>query len=751
MQGNYSTNRTTTGDMEADLQVDDCSATCSSRKQDKIFSDNQVNKKPNKMPRYMQSVPIQPIIHPVDRNILWSFLLSVIFVVIAIITGIPFVMFLTLLIPLVLFIRHACAKYCYCRSGNRGGCGNKKLHFLSAVDAFWLHDSDFNRFVSHCIFFVERGMNAEKLRELVLTRVISKQYSMGLAFPRFTQKISPVSTGYCWVEDENFALKNHIFEEHKRIGSKRELEDHLTFLMGQPMSQDRPLWEIRVVPNFGKARDTVFLFRVHLAVSDGISFVKILGNCLADSRHNLRLKPRYGGTTFPFNIFRALMVGPLTFLTWLLYFRRDCNLLQHSQRLSGERVVSWSRNIRFSKIQRIKQITRSSINDVLLSAVTGSLRAYFQQNGVEHPPDVTMNIPVDLRFETTMVESVPEMGNRYAIVNTRLPTNTEGAIPRLWEVRHLMEDLKTSADSVVMYGAVHYLFNLLPYALASWLFRVIHRKATLIYSNLPGPDDAVFLGSHRLKKITFWMNSSVEVPVSISVFSYGGSINLSVAADKMVIPNPKVIVREFNAQINHLSRLLSKRRIPGEHRRRSSFTAERRREEILKPPLQQIEQKLHDVQDELREITLRMEEASNPDYSPSEFRQLTASREYLSTKVEELKEEFSELLMELRRRKSLADGRVSTEDEDNDGLLRRSRKRALSITGRRPSLSAVTSSIMSTARPLTTPTTPHHSIFIPPSPEMDHPESPSSDQHRSLLLDGLQYPFKYEDFIHHGS
>ena len=27
-----------------------------------------------------------------------------------------------------------------------------------------------------------------------------------------------------------------------------------------------------------------------------------------------------------------------------------------------------------------------------------------------------------------------------------------GAIPRLWEVRHLMEELKTSADTAVMYG-----------------------------------------------------------------------------------------------------------------------------------------------------------------------------------------------------------------------------------------------------------------------------------------------------------
>ncbi len=35
---------------------------------------------------------------------------------------------------------------------------------------------------------------------------------------------------------------------------------------------------------------------------------------------------------------------------------------------------------------------------------------------------------------------------------------TLGAIPRLWEVRHLMEELKTSADTAVMYGRAEHNF-----------------------------------------------------------------------------------------------------------------------------------------------------------------------------------------------------------------------------------------------------------------------------------------------------
>lgn len=45
-----------------------------------------------------------------------------------------------------------------------------------------------------------------------------------------------------------------------------------------------------------------------------------------------------------------------------------------------------------------------------------------------------------------------------------------------------------------------------------------------------------------------------------------------------------IIINFFFNQINRLSHLLARRRIPGEHRRRSHFTEERRLIEILNPP-----------------------------------------------------------------------------------------------------------------------------------------------------------------------
>ncbi|GIY53608.1 WS_DGAT_C domain-containing protein [Caerostris darwini] len=97
--------------------------------------------------------------------------------------------------------------------------------------------------------------------------------------------------------------------------------------------------------------------------------------------------------------------------------------------------------------------------------------------------DSNLNVPVDLRQDG---HAIPVMGTRFSQVNVRLPSNTEGAIPRLWEVRRRMEELKTSPDTLVMYGAVYCLLQLLPESVAQWLLKTVIRKVRVLpLSNQP--------------------------------------------------------------------------------------------------------------------------------------------------------------------------------------------------------------------------------------------------------------------------
>ncbi|GIY53610.1 uncharacterized protein CDAR_58401 [Caerostris darwini] len=123
----------------------------------------------------------------------------------------------------------------------------------------------------------------------------------------------------------------------------------------------------------------------------------------------------------------------------------------------------------------------------------------------------------------------------------------------------------------------------------------------------------------------------------------------------------------------------------------------------------QLQQKLHSVQEEIHAVTMQFNKMMQ------EKNLSAATKAKMLQTLEELKEEFSELMRELRRRKSLAEGIVFNQDEDMDGELRR-RPRRLTLTtpGRRASLSTM---LASTTRPLATPTISHHA-FVASTPNL---------------------------------
>lgn len=423
---------------------------------------------PPSTPKYMQSAPIKILTHPVDRNLTWYFLASVAFVSLAAITGIPVVLVLLSLLPVAVVLRHAGTS---CASAREGVLCEDDKRFVSAVDTFWLHDTDFNFHIAHCVFFVEPGLTASLLGQLIVERILDKTNDEGKRiFRRFTRKVIPVVGGFTWVEDDGFRIEHHVLEDNRSLKDNHQLRHYLMSLMSRGMNVNRPLWDVHVLPNYDKGRETVLIARVHQVISDGVSLMMLFCNHLCDPGPSLRLKPRFGGSSFPLNVFRALVVGPLTFLvSWMMLTKRDCNYLKRSSRaITRKRVIAWTGSIRISQVHRIKQITRSTFNDVLMTAMSGSLRNFFKRRGILNPPDIKVCLAVDLRYEPATGDPAPDLGTQLSTALVRLPTNTEGAIPRLWEVRQVMEELKNSPDPVVMYGAAQLLLTLLPYRLAHW-------------------------------------------------------------------------------------------------------------------------------------------------------------------------------------------------------------------------------------------------------------------------------------------
>ena len=113
--------------------------------------------------------------------------------------------------------------------------------------------------------------------------------------------------------------------------------------------------------------------------------------CLKHKQTVLLQRPHFGALAFTLNIFRACLFGPLTFLIWLLLTTEDCNILTQRKGWSDQVSVTWSAAITLPKVNRIKQVTRSTVNCVLLAALAGAARRLLQGCGVKNPPDMKVS------------------------------------------------------------------------------------------------------------------------------------------------------------------------------------------------------------------------------------------------------------------------------------------------------------------------------------------------------------------------
>jgi len=163
-------------------------------------------------------------------------------------------------------------------------------------------------------------------------------------------------TPYWQLNNQFDTLEEHVIEDEP-ILNKKSLRNRLKQLMSQSLPNDKPLWQIRYAyANY--CNQVVLIVRVHQSLSQS-GLVSILIHYLSDSAPiQTTPKPRFGGSTLPINIFRAIIVGPLTFFLWILwaFTRRHNNYLKKSPNKAFKSIY-WTA-IDLPRVYRVKQVTR---------------------------------------------------------------------------------------------------------------------------------------------------------------------------------------------------------------------------------------------------------------------------------------------------------------------------------------------------------------------------------------------------------
>ena len=223
-------------------------------------------------------------------------------------------------------------------------------------------------------------------------------------------------------------------------------------------------------------------------------------------------------------------------------FKGDFGLRKH---------VAWSTLVAIADVKAIGAPLGAKVNDVLVAAMTGALRAYLKGRGVDvNHTTVRAMVPVDLRPP----ERVGLLGNDFGLVLLDLPVAAAKAANRLAQTKARMDRLKRSPEPVAM----KFLFELFgrgPKAIEDLATSIFGSKASLVMTNVVGPKDTVYLAGVPVDQMMLWVpHPGKELGVGISILSYRGMASLAVIADASLVPDPEAITEEFNREFGRMQR-----------------------------------------------------------------------------------------------------------------------------------------------------------------------------------------------------
>jgi diacylglycerol O-acyltransferase / wax synthase len=399
--------------------------------------------------------------------------------------------------------------------------------------------------------------------------------------PRYRQMLRPVPFGInapVWVDDTRFDVSRHVV----RVQSER-LGDAVGECMSSPLPRDRPLWQIWIADRLPGGRIGV-VGKVHHCMVDGIAAVELatllldpdpvppppafdrwsprpqpsgpqlLANGLADlARSQLDL------AALPARAVRS----PAKALGLVSRARRAGNAILEAARPARLTVplnspISPLRHLGLvarpvGDLVRVKRTFGVKLNDVVLAACAGGVRAFLRQGG-DAPMRLKTMVPVSVRPRG----EAGRLGNRISFMFVDLPCDEPDPVRRLREIHAATSDRKRAGHPDGASDVVRSL-GLVPSPLQRMVSRLIASPGAfnLTVSNIPGPAEPLYMLGYRLAEAYPIVPIPERHSLSIGVTTVGDGAFFGLYADRESLPGVEGLAREVDGAIDELVGLTS--------------------------------------------------------------------------------------------------------------------------------------------------------------------------------------------------
>jgi WS/DGAT/MGAT family acyltransferase len=181
-----------------------------------------------------------------------------------------------------------------------------------------------------------------------------------------------------------------------------------------------------------------------------------------------------------------------------------------------------------AKVKAVRAARGGTVNDIILAAVAGALRAWLTARGAPPSADLRVLVPVSMRSR----KARGTYGNQVSAVFCGLPVTEPDPLQRLRKVHEAMMEVKKSGSAVGAH-ALSRLGDFAPPQLLAQAARLqaVTRMFNLVVTNVPGPQFPLYLLGKEMLRCFPQVPLAAQQGLGIALLSYNGQIGAGLLGD----------------------------------------------------------------------------------------------------------------------------------------------------------------------------------------------------------------------------
>jgi diacylglycerol O-acyltransferase len=403
--------------------------------------------------------------------------------------------------------------------------------------------------------------------------------------PRLRQRVveTPLRLGLPeWEDDPHFEIDYHAREVILPApATERHLLDFVGAVFATPLDHLRPLWEAYLIEGLAGGRAACF-FKAHHSVMDGVGSLAVFDAFTQAHRAEAVRVPRHlpvspspspaGRLTHLVRDAAASAVSGLETAAALSMRAalRPGEVIQKIGRAArgvrgmiadltapatydplaqastgiGRRLDAMTQSL--PRLQRISGALGATLNDVMLTALSGAVGRYYAHRKMR-VNELRCMVPVSLREAGER----QALGNRVGALNIALPVGERDLFVRLAHIQR-----QTGAAKRDRRGAAWPLMMRVMTSMPAFAYRLLAQTVTgrinLICTNIPGPPTQRYLAGAKIVAMYPFAPVALGTPLSVALMSYGDTYGVGIDSDPAAIPDPELLTRYLAAAVDEI-------------------------------------------------------------------------------------------------------------------------------------------------------------------------------------------------------